>query len=131
MADEMTARLYQQLAQISGDAAHQPVDWEERPGRSAVGSDEAGQVEVELCGFDVIGVRIRPGWFEGAEVRDVEAATKEAFNAALQALVDAEIEAARSTSYEQADVHARLLRLSAEASEAMTERIRSLGEGAR
>lgn len=130
MQDPATAKLYEQLARISADAVGQPVDWEARPGTSALGSDEDGHVEIELRGFEVIGVRLRPGWFEGAEAREVEAAVKAAANAALTALVDTELEAAMNTSYEQADVHARLIRLSAEAAGVMNERIRGLGESA-
>lgn len=131
MGDETSARLLQQLASISSDAMRQPVDWEARPDTAVTGTDATGNVNVELRGFDVTGVRIRPGWLETAERAALETAVQQAVQDALTGLVDAELERARTTSYDQADVHTRLLQLSQEASTAMNDRIRGLGEGLR
>lgn len=128
MADELTAGLLRQLTQISQEGLGQPVDWSETPGSSAHGTDAAGHVRIDLKGFEVAGVDIDADWLAGTSAAGVQEAVKEAVGAALQALVDAEIEAAMNTSYEKADVHAKLIKLSAEGADAMNERIRRLGE---
>ncbi len=131
MADETTARLLQQLASISADAVGQPVDWEARPDAAVTGTDETGNVRIELQGFDVGNVEIQPGWFEAADRATLQTGVKQAVQDALTRLVDAELERAANTGFEQADVHTRLLQLSQEAATAMNDRIRGLGESLR
>lgn len=131
MADETSARLLQQLASISADTVGVGVDWEQRPDTPVTGSDETGSVEVGLQGFDVTHVEIHPGWLETADRASLETAVKQAVQGAMTALVDAELERARTTDYATADVHTRLLQLSQEAATAMNDRLRGLGESLR
>lgn len=131
MADETTNGLLRELASIAESGIGSPVNWDERPDGEASGSDPAGRVQVGLRGFNVTGVAIDAEWIRTAPVEEVQDTLKQAIDAALGGLIDAEIELARRTPYEQADVHQKLLRLSDEASGVLNSRIRDLGQSVR
>lgn len=125
MRDEMMAETLAKTSKIMSSGTQVP--FEDRPDQAAIGADELSRVEIALTGFTVRSVWMDPTWVAEATPLEVQQATQEALQNALHGLVDAEMRAARETSYEAADVQTQLMKLAQEASVAMNDRIRSIG----
>lgn len=125
MRDEMLAELMAKVAEAAKD--NPQASFDDRPDQTVTGTDEQSHVEIALTGFTADSVWMDPQWLAEASPQDVQHATKAAVQQALTNLVDAELQAAKHTSYEQADVQTRLIKLSQEASGAMTDRLRTVG----
>lgn len=105
---ETSRRVAEALREEGAD----PADWGARPEREVTFRDASGRVEITLQGFKAVDVQLDPYWLKEESYQKVEEVLADAITGALTALVDAEIESARNTSYEQADVQAKLIQIS-------------------